>query len=88
MSTDKLRLSLHELRQQLAAFDSQDTAARQRLERLIHELEGQLERPHDPDKMQDLRQGLPDLITQFEVEHPRLTTALDQILQTLSNMGI
>lgn len=88
MATDKLRLSLDELRQQLKLLDSGDRQARSRIEGLIYDLETQLEDTESTERFQSVQQKLPDLVAQFEVEHPRITSILDQIMTTLSNMGI
>lgn len=88
MPTNELRQSLSELRHQLQQLDSGDHQARSRIELLVSELEAQLDQPRDQDQVQALHQSLPGLIEQFEVEHPKLTGVLNQIMLSLSNMGI
>lgn len=88
MATDKLRLSLDELREQLKLLDRGDSQARARIEGLIADLETEIADTDSSERFQAVSQKLPDLVTQFEVEHPRITSILDQIMTTLSNMGI
>ena len=88
MPTDKLRLSISELRHQLSHLETGDLAARSRIEQLIQEIEGQLDQPREQRQVEELQLKMPGLIEQFEVEHPKLTGVLNQIMVTLSNMGI
>lgn len=93
MSRAQLEQSLERLRGELEALDAAGgaTAAGDttRLRALIDEVESQLdalESGEDDDGT--LVDGLRTQIEQFEVEHPRVTAILNDIMVTLSNMGI
>jgi len=77
---------LKQLRKELAASRG-DHDARERLERLIDEIETRLE-----DSTADRHEGLLDRISEtveeFETSHPRATAILNEIMMTLSNLGI
>ncbi|MEZ0372688.1 MAG: DUF4404 family protein [Candidatus Sericytochromatia bacterium] len=88
MPTDKLRDSLSELKNEIEHLEVRDQNVKSRIERLIHDLERQLSHPRDAAEVSALNLKLPGLIEQFEVEHPKLTRVLDQIMVSLSNMGI
>jgi len=69
--------------------DEIDTIApserQQRLRALIADLERELAPTAAP---RELSQGLRERIETFEVEHPRVTAILNDIMVTLSNLGI
>lgn len=78
---DALRVALHE-------FDVGDQQARTRLDTLIAALERQMQTPNDAAASASLIANLPKAIEQFESEHPRLTAILNDLMVTLSGMGI
>ena len=88
MSNEQLNTSLEELRAALADVDGLDEPARARIERLIADLEHQIGTPSDSGHRTSTAESLPNLIEHFEVEHPRITSILNQISVTLSGMGI
>lgn len=87
MNTQQLGEALDRLRAELADLTLQDPQ-RQRIEELISGIEYQLAHADDRSHGAQLRGSLADSIDQFEVEHPRLTLALNQIISALSSMGI
>lgn len=87
MPEKHLQESLEALREQVQSLDLTDPQAKSRLEALIQDLEQQLE-TQDTRHGQRASQKLPGLIESFEVEHPQMTRVLNQIMLTLSNMGI
>ena len=78
---DALRVALHE-------FEVGDQQARTRLDILIAALEHQIQTPDDAAANASLRANLPNAIKQFESEHPRFTAILNDLMVTLSGMGI
>lgn len=87
MSRAQLEQSLERLRGELETLDAAGDTTR--LRALIDEVESQLdalESGEDDDGT--LVDGLRTQIEQFEVEHPRVTAILNDIMVTLSNMGI
>lgn len=88
MSKEDILKSLQVLRTELANLESADPQASGRLTRLIQDIERQVDNPQSKEHRETLVQNLPVLIEQFEVDHPQMTDTLNQILVTLSGMGI
>lgn len=86
MNEQPLRAALDQLRTELARVG--DPAARARLQALCADVEHQLARGGDAAQGSHLKDSIKASIDQFEVEHPRLTLALNQIIASLSSMGI
>jgi hypothetical protein len=85
MSRNELQQSLAALRQEVAALDNNSGALKTRLVALANDIERQLETGiEDASLLAQTRHQL----ELFEVEHPRLTTILNDIMVTLSNLGI
>lgn len=82
----KLTETLAALRTEIDQLHTDDIESKQRLEQLVENLEKKLEHPDDDDHHLD--EGIKDSITHFEVTHPRITAILNDIMMTLSNMGI
>jgi hypothetical protein len=86
MTDEKLREQLQQLHDELERTDSVDEKGRELLADLdadIQKILGQSDA--EPSSIQE---RLQDAIDHFEVEHPALTAALSQMLNTLSNAGI
>lgn len=86
MSDHKLRTLLEQLHEELARTKSVDEKGREMLRHLSADIQQFL----DPDRENPttLLGRLQDAIDHFEVEHPAITAALSQMLNTLSNAGI
>jgi chemotaxis regulatin CheY-phosphate phosphatase CheZ len=87
MSKENLRNDLERLRSEVNQLSSSQPETRQRLDTLITDLENRIDTEIDNDDgnlMEDIR----DYISKFETEHPRATAILNDIMVTLSNMGI
>lgn len=76
-----LQTDLQQLRTEIAALE--DSPRRQRLESLLADLEQRL----DQDEF-DLRDTVEGAIAEFELDYPKFSAVLKNILQTLGNMGI
>lgn len=87
MSEDKLRQELERLKAEADNLPSEDTAGRERLQKVIDKLESRLAEDEDNDD-EGLFDQLQDSVSHFEAEHPRATAILNDIMVTLSNMGI
>ena len=87
MTKRKLHNDLERLREEINHLAADDTESRKRLNNLINEVEAKLENP-DPDEVDGLMKNLKDAIAHFETEYPRATAILNDIMVTLSNMGI
>ena len=88
MSKDKLREYLVGLRTEINKLEVNDESTKGRLNKLTSEIEYLLENPHDTKHNVALVQNLQMHMKQFEIEHPSVTSILNQIMVTLSNMGI
>ena len=80
--------SLNKLRSEIDALDTGDEEARQRLEKLIQDIENALENPQETGADDNLGEQLKTSILRFEVSHPRLAAVMNDIMEKLSNMGI
>jgi len=88
MPDDKLRSEIEKLRDELRSFAPEDHDSREKLNELLGDLELKLERPDDEEHHHSLVRIVKDAIAHFETEHPRATAILNDIMVTLSNMGI
>ena len=84
MSREQLRDLLSRLRAELATLDAGDDGAQMRLRKLLDDIEGQLADNDDNGLTSELKRR----IETFEVEHPRVTAILNDVMVTLSNLGI
>lgn len=87
MSEDKLRQELERLKEEAAKLPSDDETGRARLDAVIRRVESKLAEGQDNDD-EGLFDQLQESVSHFEAEHPRATAILNDIMVTLSNMGI
>jgi hypothetical protein len=87
MDHDKISASIEALRAEISRLHADDAASRTRLDALIADLEKQLDDPETSDRS-GLEASVGELIEQFEVKHPRITGVLNDLMVTLSGMGI
>lgn len=64
-----------------------DDGRKAELQRLLERADRQLEQGDD-EEPRDLRDQLEEAVSQFEAEHPTFTGVLNNILVTLSSMGV
>ena len=88
MSQEEIGKSIQALHNEIDQLADTDVAAKEKLLALIHEVETQLENPQAKDTHHKTVQKLPNLIEQFEAEHPKVTANLSRLLNTLSGMGV
>jgi len=88
MPDNDINKSLDELRAEIENLAADDNESRDKLNRLICELEKKLEKPEDENHHQNLLVNIKSAISDFETTHPRATAILNDIMVTLSNMGI
>ena len=74
---------LTRLREELAALESAGTEVQPRLQTLIDDIEVQIS-AQDEGVTGELKRR----VETFEVEHPRVTAILNDVMVTLSNLGI
>lgn len=91
MSDEPLRPQLEKdierLKEEAARLPTDDTSGREQLRGLIEQLEAKLAAGGNDD-VESLLDHLQDSVAHFEAEHPRATAILNDIMVTLSNMGI
>ncbi|MGH8499371.1 MAG: DUF4404 family protein [Methylococcales bacterium] len=85
---EQLEETLAALRTEVSKLSDLDLESKRKLESFIRNLEIKLNSPDDREHHHSLTEGLSDSLTHFEVSHPRLTGILNDVMMTLSNMGI
>ncbi|HEY3487981.1 MAG TPA: DUF4404 family protein [Gammaproteobacteria bacterium] len=87
MTHSKLKSSLRQLQQEIENLKSIPAPEKTELETIMNSIH----RLVDADETNDtdsIQQNLDAAITRLESSHPRLTAVLNDIMVTLSNMGI
>lgn len=84
----QLRAQLETLRGQVNELAAGDPDSMQRLNGLIADIERRLEDSPQSHEHIHLLARMEDTIHHFEVEHPRATAILNDIMVTLASMGI
>ena len=88
MSQDQLRKDLEALRAECDRLEGMPGPARDRVQRLIADVEHRLEQAEDDEKDETLTDRIREELTEFKVEHPTVAAALETVMNTLSNAGI
>ncbi|NJD08398.1 MAG: DUF4404 family protein [Methylococcaceae bacterium] len=87
MTEQNINDALQQLRNEIDKLHLDDRGVKDRLNQLVESIEGSLGgEPLESDH--DLVEELKDVISQFEVEHPRITGIVNELMMTLSNLGI
>jgi len=76
------------LRREMNALDVGDEATRERLDRLIVDIEGRAQNPQVVAGGEGLGGQLKASILKFEASHPRLAAVVNDVVDKLSAMGI
>lgn len=87
MPKNKIRELLEQLQGELDQVDPQDEKGRKLLANITAEIDGFLQESDDR-RDESILHRLQDTIDHFNIEHPKLTLALSEILSILSNAGI
>jgi hypothetical protein len=87
MTERHLHQALRTLREQIGHAEGIDNASRQRLKRLTATIEQRIKKPQQTDHHESLIKLLRDEVAYFEVSHPKLTTALNEVAMILSAGG-
>ena len=88
MQDEKLRDALEQLRKEINASELGEGPERDRLNSLISDLESKLDLEQEDPPESSLIESVKDSIGQLELEYPRTTSILNQILTTLGGAGI
>ena len=85
MSKEALKNDLERLRAEINDLAESRPETRDKINELINDLENRVENEEDHE---GLIENIRESISKFETEHPRATAILNDIMVTLSNMGI
>ena len=88
MSNEEVLVHIQELQKEIEALDACSDDVRMRLADLVADVQTAIESEDENPDWGDLARTIRSHVEQFEFEHPRLTRALDQIMNTLNSMGI
>jgi signal transduction histidine kinase len=88
MTEQRINDALAELRKEIERLEIGNQAAKERLANLVENIEQRIESSGTSEEDHDLVEEMKDAITHFEVEHPRITGIINDIMMTLSNVGI
>jgi uncharacterized protein YoxC len=87
MAEKEVNEALFRLREEVEGLGDRHPELKERLETLMDDLEERLESSEDENHLH-LVEDMQEAISRFEVEHPTLTGIVNQLMVTLSNMGI
>jgi len=88
MTDTKLHEELERLRSEVNRLTDDNIEAKEKLNLLISDIEIKLDEPFEETHHRNLIENVSKSINQFETDHPRATAILNDIMVTLSNMGI
>jgi hypothetical protein len=87
MGKEDFKNDLARLRAEIDRMGQSSPESQSRLDRLVADLESRIDNLSEEDH-QGMLDNLGEEIRHFETEHPRATAILNDIMVTLSNMGI
>ncbi|HIF50768.1 MAG TPA: DUF4404 family protein [Thiotrichaceae bacterium] len=82
---DKLHEKINSLKKELEQLSVSDNTAKEHIDQLIEEIENLSDATEEKNAAID---KIKSSIDRFEAEHPRATAILNDIMVSLSNMGI
>ena len=88
MSRVELQTSLDRLRAELTDLGPEAEVAKARLTELVDEVERELEQLGDTADHTSILDKLQHQVEAIEVEHPRITNILNDVMVTLANLDI
>ena len=88
MREKKIRDDIEKLRIEIKNLSADEDTPKEKLEILLQDIESGLETDIQNKKQSELLAGLKEAVNHFETEHPRATAIINDIMVTLSNMGI
>ncbi len=88
MPENKLRDDIEKLRNEIENLSANEDISKEKLEMLLQDIESGLETEEQNKNQSELLAGLKESVEHFETEHPRATAIINDIMVTLSNMGI
>jgi len=88
MPKNNLRDDIEKLRNEIESLSAEEGTPKEKLEMLLQDIESGLETEEQNKNQSELLAGLKESVNHFETEHPRATAIINDIMVTLSNMGI
>jgi hypothetical protein len=88
MPEKQLRDDIEKLRNEIENLSADEGTPKEKLEVLLQDIESGLESEDQNKNQSELLAGLKESVNHFETEHPRATAIINDIMVTLSNMGI
>lgn len=90
MSKTRLRYLLKQLREELADADSVGSEAHDRLQSVMNDIDGLLERTgsDSPDEETSINDRLNQALVEFETDHPQVGFTIQRLMQSLTDIGI
>ena len=88
MPEKQLRDDIEKLRNEIENLSADEGTQKEKLEVLLQDIESGLESEDQNKNQSELLAGLKESVNHFETEHPRATAIINDIMVTLSNMGI
>ncbi|MBN1379216.1 MAG: DUF4404 family protein [Gammaproteobacteria bacterium] len=85
MPKDQVLNLVEQLQQEIDQVENLAADKKQKLETLIKNIENGLDEENVSEELND---SLSETITDFEASYPRLTSIINDIMVTLSNLGI
>ena len=87
MAEKEVNEALFNLRSEIEGLDDSNPDLKSKLEGLLDELEDRLEATEDQNHLH-LVEDMKEAVSSFEVEHPRITGIVNDLMVALSNLGI
>ncbi len=84
---ESVQESIKELKSEIADLQGEDLEAKNKLSSIVEELESELE-SRELDSFDDFIEPLSESISNFETSHPRITEIINNMMSTLSGIGI
>lgn len=88
MTEKPIHHALSELRAEIDNLHLDDADTKNHLNQLLQSIEESVASESLENGHTDLIEDMSNAVTQFEVEHPRITGIINDIMVKLSNMGI
>ncbi len=88
MPHNELVTLIAKLKQEIAQFDEDQQGSREQIELLIRELETHIATGGTEDWPADMTARVREEVEKYETEHLQITNILNNIMVTLSSMGI
>jgi len=85
---ERLKADLDRLREELAALEVGDDAARQRLQDIASRIEAELDEAQELNDPAGLVDELKEAMSRFEAEYPTVAAVVNNLVVLLGGMGV